>query len=170
MSCRLNRCSKLFKQLEIVPGLFDYASRHIEHSAVSDQQACAARLFATRAGPGQNRKKTNMETHYENIERAHSHLARDRVLADLKTLAHDAEDLLKATAGDVSVKTREIRARLAKALERAQANYAELQEQTVAFAKAAAKKTDVVIREHPYESLGVAFGLGLLIGVLVTRR
>ena len=111
-----------------------------------------------------------METHYENIERAHSHLARDRVLADLKTLAHDAEDLLKATAGDVSVKTREIRARLAKALERAQANYAELQEQTVAFAKAAAKKTDVVIREHPYESLGVAFGLGLLIGVLVTRR
>jgi ElaB/YqjD/DUF883 family membrane-anchored ribosome-binding protein len=27
-----------------------------------------------------------------------------------------------------------------------------------------------VIRDHPYESIGVAFGLGLLIGVLVARK
>jgi ElaB/YqjD/DUF883 family membrane-anchored ribosome-binding protein len=45
-----------------------------------------------------------------------------------------------------------------------------LQSQTVATAKAAAKKADVVIRDHPYESIGVAFGVGLLIGVLVARR
>lgn len=46
----------------------------------------------------------------------------------------------------------------------------ELQSQAVAGAKAAAKKADAVIRDHPYESLGVAFGVGLLIGVLVGRR
>jgi ElaB/YqjD/DUF883 family membrane-anchored ribosome-binding protein len=33
-----------------------------------------------------------------------------------------------------------------------------------------ARATDRVIREHPYQSIGVAFGIGLLIGVLVTRR
>jgi len=33
-----------------------------------------------------------------------------------------------------------------------------------------AKATDKVIREHPYESIGVAFGVGLLIGVLATRK
>jgi len=27
-----------------------------------------------------------------------------------------------------------------------------------------------VIRTHPYKSIGVAFGIGLLIGVLVTRK
>jgi len=31
-------------------------------------------------------------------------------------------------------------------------------------------EADAVIREHPYEALGVAFGVGLLIGVLVVRR
>ena len=35
---------------------------------------------------------------------------------------------------------------------------------------AAAKKADTIIRDHPYESIGVAFGVGLLLGVLVTRK
>lgn len=33
-----------------------------------------------------------------------------------------------------------------------------------------AKAADRVIREHPYQTIGVAFGLGLLIGVFVSRR
>ncbi len=111
-----------------------------------------------------------METHFENIEVAHSSLARQRVLADLRALVHDSEVLLKATAGDVSEKAREARARLATALERAKETCSELQRQAVAAAKAAAKKTDAVIREHPYESIGVAFCVGLLMGVLLRRR
>jgi len=111
-----------------------------------------------------------METHFANLEQAQSLIARERVLGDLRTLAHDAEELLKATAGDVGEKGKALRARLADALERAKATCAGLQDQTVASAKAAAKKADTVIRHHPYESIGLAFGLGLLIGVLVTRR
>lgn len=111
-----------------------------------------------------------METNFEKIEQAHSRIARDRVLDDLKTLARDAEDLLKATAGDLNEKSKELRTRLAGTLERTRTTCAELQDQTMATAKAAAQKADVVIREHPYESLGVAFGLGLLIGVLVGRK
>lgn len=107
-----------------------------------------------------------METHYEAMEKGHSSIARERVVADLKTLSRDAEDLLKATAGDVSEKAKEARARLGAALERARTTCAQLQEQTVAVAK----KADEVIRHHPYESMGVAFGLGLLVGVLVTRK
>lgn len=111
-----------------------------------------------------------METNYDEIEKAHSAIARERVMADLHNLSRDAEDLLKATAGDVSDKAKEARTRLSAALERAKTTYSHLQEQTLATAKAAAKKADTVIREHPYESIGVAFGLGLLIGVLVTRK
>jgi ElaB/YqjD/DUF883 family membrane-anchored ribosome-binding protein len=111
-----------------------------------------------------------METNYEEIEKAHSSIARERVKEDLQNLARDAEDLLKATAGDVSEKAREARSRLSAALERAKATCSHLQESTIASAKAAAKKADVTIREHPYESIGVAFGVGLLIGVLVGRR
>ena len=111
-----------------------------------------------------------METTYDEIERAHSAIARERVVADLKMLMRDAEDLLKATAGDVSEKAREARARVSAALEQAKASCQEMQEETISRAKAAAKKADTVIREHPYESIGLAFGIGLLIGVLVGRK
>ena len=111
-----------------------------------------------------------METHFGTLEQAHSLIARQRVLEDLKTLGRDAQDLLKATAGDVSEKGRQLRERLAGALERAKAASVELQGQAVASTKAAARKADVVIRDHPYESIGIAFGLGLLIGVLVARK
>jgi ElaB/YqjD/DUF883 family membrane-anchored ribosome-binding protein len=33
-----------------------------------------------------------------------------------------------------------------------------------------AKAADRVIRDHPYQTVGLAFGLGLLIGVLAARR
>ncbi len=111
-----------------------------------------------------------METYFDNLAQAQSVMARERVMQDLKTLARDSEALLLATAGDLSEKARGARARLAAALERAKATCADVQEQTIAAAKAAAKKTDIVIREHPYQSIGIAFGIGLLIGVLVTRK
>ena len=111
-----------------------------------------------------------METNYEAIEKSHGEIARERVRTDLESLTRDAEELLKATAGDVSEKASAARTRVAAALERAKATCTHLQEQTVATAKAAARKADVVIREHPYQFIGVAFGVGLLIGVLVTRK
>lgn len=111
-----------------------------------------------------------MDTKTDTMETTTSAQARDQVLEDLRTLTRDAEELIKATAGDVSEKAKDARARLSAALERAKGTCQRLQEQTMATAKAAAQKADTVIREHPYESLGVAFGIGLLIGVLVTRR
>lgn len=111
-----------------------------------------------------------METNYEGIEKLHGDVARERIRADLEALTRDAEDLLKATAGDASEKAKEARTRVAAALERAKTTCAHLQEQTLATAKAAAKKADTVIREHPYESIGVALGIGLLLGVVVARK
>jgi len=92
--------------------------------------------------------------------------ANQRLASDLRMIMRDAEDLLKATAGEAGEKVKEVRSRLATALESAKATYERVQDKTVQAAKA----TDHVIREHPYESIGVPFGVGLLIGVLVGRR
>jgi ElaB/YqjD/DUF883 family membrane-anchored ribosome-binding protein len=89
-----------------------------------------------------------------------------RLVADLKRLTRDAEDLLEATAGDVTDQAKEIRARLRKALAAARDSCEELQDKVRDGAKAA----DTVIRDHPYQSIGVAFGVGLLIGVLALRQ
>ena len=90
----------------------------------------------------------------------------DRLVSDLKTVTKDAEELLKTVSGEKGNGSQEIRMRLSSAIDSAKATYRRMEEKAVAGAKA----TDKVIRDHPYESLGVAFGLGLLVGVLVTRK
>jgi ElaB/YqjD/DUF883 family membrane-anchored ribosome-binding protein len=59
----------------------------------------------------------------------------------------------------------ELRAKLEAAVEKAKAVCERLEEKTVDAAKA----TDKTIREHPYQAIGIAFGVGLLIGVLAAR-
>ncbi len=90
----------------------------------------------------------------------------EKLVTDLKTVARDAEDLVKVTAGEVGEKAREARSRLMTALEKAKGSAKVLQEKAVAGAKA----TDEAIRSHPYQSIGIAFAAGLLIGVLAARR
>jgi len=90
----------------------------------------------------------------------------EKLMADLKLLTRDAEALMHATAGQTGEKLGELRSRLSAALESAKATCHRIEERAIAGAKVA----DKTIREHPYESIGVAFGVGLLIGVLVGRR
>ncbi len=90
----------------------------------------------------------------------------EQLVTDLKTVARDAEDLVKATAGDLGVKAREARSKLMTALESAKESAKVWQDKAVAGAKA----TDQAIRSHPYPALGIAFAAGLLIGVLAARR
>jgi ElaB/YqjD/DUF883 family membrane-anchored ribosome-binding protein len=89
-----------------------------------------------------------------------------KLVQDFKLVVHDAESLAKATASDLGDKAKEARARLATSLEHAKANFRKLEDKAAAGARA----TDEVIRSHPYESLGAAFGVGLLIGLIVSRR
>ena len=90
----------------------------------------------------------------------------DQLIRDLKLIVRDGQDLLKATAGDASDKARDMRAKVSAAIDSAKETCGRLEEKAVAGAKA----TDKIIRENPYQSIGVAFGVGLLIGVLVTRK
>jgi ElaB/YqjD/DUF883 family membrane-anchored ribosome-binding protein len=89
-----------------------------------------------------------------------------KLVQDFKVVVHDAESLLKATAGELGEKAKDARHRLAASLESAKGSFHKLEDKAIAGARA----TDRVIRDHPYQSIGVAFGVGLLIGVLVTRK
>jgi ElaB/YqjD/DUF883 family membrane-anchored ribosome-binding protein len=102
----------------------------------------------------------------ENERRVMSETNTGKLVSDLKVIAHDTEELMKASAGQVGEKAQEMRARLSAALDSAKAACHRLEEKAIEGAKA----TDKAIRQHPYESIGIAFGVGLLIGVLVTRK
>jgi ElaB/YqjD/DUF883 family membrane-anchored ribosome-binding protein len=111
-----------------------------------------------------------METYFGEMNYARSAIARKQVMQDLNSLFRHAEELLKATAGDGSEKAKDAQSRVAETLERLKASSASIQEQTVVGAKAAATRTDTVIRTHPYKSIGIALGIGLLLGTLIARK
>ncbi len=90
----------------------------------------------------------------------------ERLLQDLRTVVRDGEELLKAGAQDLSERGMAARERLAAALEVAKETRRKLEQR----ARAGAQATDLYIRDHPYQSLGVAFGVGMLIGILLNRR
>ncbi|MBC8126719.1 MAG: DUF883 domain-containing protein [Gloeobacteraceae cyanobacterium ES-bin-144] len=85
---------------------------------------------------------------------------------DLHSLAEDAQALLAATTDVAGEKVAEARKRLTSALEKGKETWNEVQEKAVEGAKA----TDQVIRDHPYQAIGVAFGVGAILGYILSRR
>lgn len=102
----------------------------------------------------------------ENRSTEHIEHSTEKLLQDLKAVVQDGEALLKAGAQDLSERGRAARERLAAALEVAKETRRKLEERAVAGAKA----TDRAIREHPYQAVGVAFGVGVLLGILFNRK
>lgn len=111
-----------------------------------------------------------METNFSPSSHSDSVAARERMLSDLRTLATDAEALIRATAENVGDKAKEARARVIEAVAKAKSHYDTLQAEGIHSVKAAAMKTDHLVRGHPYESVGIAFGLGVVVGAMLGRR
>lgn len=95
---------------------------------------------------------------------------REKLVADLQRVIADAEEMLKLSAGqagDEAVKLRErVQARLLQTKER----LADLQHAALEKAKAAGHAADDYVHENPWVSIGVAAGVGLVVGLLIGRR
>ena len=82
------------------------------------------------------------------------------------TLAEDARALMTATADVAGEKVADARKRVADALESAQEFAGRVRDPAVDYAKA----TDEAVHEHPYKAIGIALGVGALLGYLVSHR
>lgn len=101
---------------------------------------------------------------------ADTQVSKEKLVADLKVLIGDTEELLKATAGQAGEK-------IATARERIQASLAVYKEKLVDAERAllertkeAARATDEYVHDHPWQAVGVAAGIGFLLGMLIARR
>jgi ElaB/YqjD/DUF883 family membrane-anchored ribosome-binding protein len=83
----------------------------------------------------------------------------DKLMKDLKAVVNNAEDLLKATADQGGEQIARIRARA---------------EESVRVARARIKdvggELDAQVRENPWNAVGIAAGIGLVLGILLARR
>lgn len=90
----------------------------------------------------------------------------DAMRHDASSLADDARSLVQATADIADVKVTEARKRLESALAAGREAYERVQEKVRDSASAA----DQCIRENPYPSIGIAFGIGAVLGMLISGR
>jgi ElaB/YqjD/DUF883 family membrane-anchored ribosome-binding protein len=94
----------------------------------------------------------------------------EQLIDDFKVVVADAEALLKATANQGGEKLTELRTKAEESLRVAKARMAETQAELIAKTREAAKATDVYVHENPWQAIGAAAGIGLLIGWLMGRR
>jgi ElaB/YqjD/DUF883 family membrane-anchored ribosome-binding protein len=97
-------------------------------------------------------------------------LASERLIADFKVMVADTEALLKETANQGGEKLAEIRAKAEQSLRVVKARMVDAQEALLVKTKVAAKVTDAYVHENPWKAIGVAAGVGLVIGLLIGRR
>ena len=95
---------------------------------------------------------------------------KDKLMGDLRVVIADAEELLRMTADQAGESAADVRSRVQAKMKQAKADLIHLQEAAVAKAKAAGHATDEFVHENPWKSIGIAAGVGLVVGLLIGRR
>ena len=75
----------------------------------------------------------------------------EQLMAQLRAVAREAEELLQATADQTGERVEELR-------ERAKASLA------------AAREVDAQVRKNPWTAVAIAAGVGLVLGLLLARK
>lgn len=96
-------------------------------------------------------------------------VAREKLATDFRALIDDVEELLKATASQTGESAKELRQRLEKKLEEGRRVLSEQQKVFLEKAEEARISTEAYVRENPWSTVGIAAGVGLVLGLLLRR-
>jgi ElaB/YqjD/DUF883 family membrane-anchored ribosome-binding protein len=97
-------------------------------------------------------------------------LSKDKLVQDLKAVVSDAEELLRATANQAGEKISAARERIQDSMHRAKVKLADAEGVMLDKTKEAARATDEYVHENPWKAVGIAAGVGFLLGLLISRR
>ncbi len=85
--------------------------------------------------------------------------AKNNLMDDLRAVLADAEELLRATADQAGPHVQEVRARAEESLRAARERL-----------EGTGRQLDAQVREHPWAAVGIAAGIGLVLGILLSRK
>lgn len=94
----------------------------------------------------------------------------EQLLQDVRQVLSNTEDLLQTSSDEGGEKTKELKKRIGENIKNAKARLVDVEQAVVGKAKVAAKATDQFVHENPWKSIGIAAGVGLLLGMLISRR
>jgi ElaB/YqjD/DUF883 family membrane-anchored ribosome-binding protein len=99
-----------------------------------------------------------------------SEAPRQKLVDDFAAVLSEADEMLKRAAAETGDKARDLRAQVETKLLRAKLRLQELEGEAVDRAKAAARATDDYVHDNPWQAIGVAAAVGIVVGLLLNRR
>jgi ElaB/YqjD/DUF883 family membrane-anchored ribosome-binding protein len=96
--------------------------------------------------------------------------SRDALVKDFTEVLTEADSLLKQATKESGEKATDLRAQVENKLRTAKLKLQDMQDDAMDRAKATARATDEYVRDNPWQALGVAAALGVLVGLLIGRR
>lgn len=99
-----------------------------------------------------------------------SGVTKEQLIADFQAVVADAEALIKATANTGGETLADLRSKAENSLAIAKSKMADAQESLIEKSQIAAKVTDEYVHENPWKAIGVSAAVGLVIGLLISRR
>ena len=94
----------------------------------------------------------------------------DQLIGEFKALMADAEALIQATEGHADGAIGSIRSKALETIAGAKESISGFEGALTDKAKEVAQDADDFVHRNPWEAVGVAAGLGLLIGLFIRRR
>jgi ElaB/YqjD/DUF883 family membrane-anchored ribosome-binding protein len=104
------------------------------------------------------------------LEKTMTDGTKEKLIADTRLVIADAEELLRATAGQAGDKIAEIRVKATDRIAVLKTKLADAEMALVEKAKQVGHATDDYVHENPWRSVGVAAGIGFIVGLLIGRR
>ncbi len=93
----------------------------------------------------------------------------EKLANDLKALIKDAEELLKATASQAGEQVSALRKRIEDSLKEGKETLADAEDIILDTTKDAAEAAARYVQKNPWSAIGIAAGVGLVLGMLIRR-
>ena len=96
-------------------------------------------------------------------------VTKEKLMQDLRMVVADAEELLRATASQAGEKVSAARERIQGHLDAAKERLEDAEAMMIEKTKAPALATDEYVHDNPWRAVGIAAGVGLVVGMLIAR-
>ncbi len=93
-----------------------------------------------------------------------------RLAEELRNMVRDAEQMLQHQVNDASEGYKIARSKLEKTVTQAARELEGAERVLLERTRKAAHATDHYVHQHPWESIGVGAGIGVLLGLLIGRK
>jgi ElaB/YqjD/DUF883 family membrane-anchored ribosome-binding protein len=96
--------------------------------------------------------------------------SKNDLLKDFKAVVNEGEQLLRSVAAEGGDKANALRSKMESNLNAAKERLRQIEENAIETTKTAVRATDTYVHENPWRAIGVAVGIGAVIGLLLNRR